>query len=184
MLRLLIEDVTLTREKMIQIQILWKGGATSSLEQPLPLSAPDLVRTPAETVEQVRALATEQTDGQIAGTLNARWLRSPKGKPFTRLLIKHLRGAYGIQSYAEHLRAHGWRTAHEIAAQIGVHFTTAKRFAAQGLLRAARADDRGELLFEPPAGELPKAQPGKRLKDRRHYPQLAPYRPKEVQYEA
>ena len=184
MLRLLIEDVTLTRDKMIRIQILWKGGATSCLEQPLPLSAPDLVRTPAETVEQVRALATEQTDGQIAKTLNVRWLRSPKGKPFTRLLIKHLRGAYGIQSYAEHLRAQGWRTAQEMAAQIGVHFTTAKRFAAQGLLRAARADDRGELLFEPPAGPLPKAQPGKRLKDRRHYSQLAPYRPKEVQYEA
>jgi hypothetical protein len=184
MLRLLIEDVTLRREETIRIQIQWKGGATTSLERPLPLSAPDLVRTSAEIVERVRALAMQQSDGQIAGTLNAHWLRSGKGKTFTRLMIKHLRRTYGIESFAQQLRNRGWLTASEIAAQIGIHFQTAKRFASQGLLRATRADDRGELLFEAPAGPLPKAQPGKRLRDRRQYPQLAPYRPKGVQYEA
>ncbi len=70
MLRLLIEDVTLVKEHKIHIHIRWKGGATSSLERPLPLSAPALVRTPAEIVELVRALATEQTYAQIARTLN------------------------------------------------------------------------------------------------------------------
>ena len=184
MLRLLIEDVTLTREKAIRIQIRWKGGATTSIEHTAPLNAPDRVRTSAEIVEQVRALATERTDEQIAATLNARWLRSGRGKPFTRLIIKHLRHTYGIESYAQHLRGRGWLTAPEIAAPMGVHFKTAKYFAFEGLLRAIRADGRGELLFEPPVGPLLHAQPGKRLRDRRRYPQLAPYRPKEVQYEA
>jgi hypothetical protein len=68
MLRLLIEDVTLVKNQKIQVYIRWKAGATTSIERPLPLSAPDLVRTPAEIVELIRALATEKTDAQIAQT--------------------------------------------------------------------------------------------------------------------
>ena len=76
MLRLLIEDVTLVRDDVIRMSIRWRGGATSVVECPLPLGAPDLRRSPPAVVEQVRALATEQTDRQIAETLNARWLRT------------------------------------------------------------------------------------------------------------
>ena len=81
--------------------------------------------------------------------------------------------AYGIPSLAEHLREAGWLTATEIAAQLGVHPTTAKRFAREGVLRAVRADDEGRILFEPPTGPLPRAHPGKRFRDRRRYPQCA-----------
>jgi len=184
MLRLLIEDVTLVKNQKIQIRIRWKAGATTSIERPLPLSAPDLVRTPAEIVELIRALATEQTDAQIAQNLNARCLRSGRKNSFARLIVRHIRLTYGIPSYAEHLRSQGWLTAPEVAAQMGVHFVTAKRFAAEGVLRAVRADDRGEILFEPPTGPLPKAQPGKRFRDRRQFPQLASKISNEVQYEA
>ena len=68
--------------------------------------------------------------------------------------------------------------------QMGVHSSTAKRFAAEGVLRAARADDRGLVLFEPVIGPLPQARPGKRFRDRRRYPQLASDISNEVQYEA
>ncbi len=184
MLRLLIEDVTLVKRQNIQIHIRWKGGATTSLEQPLPLSAPDLVRTPADTVELVRVLATEQTDAQIARTLNGRWLRTGRKNLFTRLIVRHIRNAYGIRSYVQHLRSQGWLTAPEMATQMGVHFTTAKRFAAEGVLRGVRADDRGFMLFEPVNGPLPHAHPGKRFRDRRRYPKLASNLSNEVQYEA
>ena len=83
MLRLLVEDVTLLRDDVIRLSIRWRGGATRQLECPLPLSAPDLRRTPAAVVEQVRALATEQTDAQVAETLNRRWLRTGTGLPFS-----------------------------------------------------------------------------------------------------
>jgi Recombinase/Recombinase zinc beta ribbon domain len=184
MLRLLIEDVTLIKKQNIQIHIRWKAGATTSIERPLPLAAPDLVRTPADTVELVRALATEQTDAQIARSLNARYLRTGRKHAFTRLIIRHIRNAYGIHSYVQHLRSHGWLTASEIAAQMGVHATTAKRFATEGVLHAVRADDRGLVLFEPVVGPLPQAEPGKRFRDRRRYPQLASNMSNEVQYEA
>ena len=184
MLRLLIEDVTLVKRQNIQIHIRWKGGATTSLERPLPLSAPDLVRTPADTIELVRALATEQTDAQIARTLNGRWLRTGRKNLFTRLIVRHIRTAYGIRSYVQHLRSQGWLTAPEVAAQMRVHFSTAKRFAAEGVIHAVRADDRGFMLFEPVSGPLPHAHPGKRFRDRRRYPKLASNLSNEVQYEA
>jgi len=175
MLRLLLEDVTLLKgERTIQLQLRWKGGATTSLERPRPLGAPDLRRTPAAIVEDIRALATAQTDRQIAATLNGRWLRTSTGQPFTRLRVRTLREAYGIPSLAEHLRAAGWLTAVEMAAQLHVHYTTAKRFAREGVLRAARADDKGDWLFAPPTGPLPHAHPGKRFRDRRQYPPLSP----------
>jgi len=68
--------------------------------------------------------------------------------------------------------------------QMKVHPSTAKRFAREGVLRAVRANDSGLLLFEPVTGPLPQAQPGKRFRDRRLYPQLASKMPNEVQYEA
>lgn len=184
MLRLLIEDVTLLRDRAIQIALRWKGGATTTLERPLPLPAPDLRRTPPAIVEMIRALATEQTDRRIAETLNGRWLRSGTGQPFHPLIVRHIRQAYAIPSLAEHLRGAGWLTAAEIASQLRVHHTTAKRYACEGVLRAMRTDDKGFILFEPPAGPLPRAHPGKRFRDRRRYPQCAPHLRKEVQYEA
>ena len=169
MLRLLIEDVTLLRDNVIRVSIRWRGGATREIECPLPLAAPDLRRTPAAVVEQVRALATEQTDAQIADTLNGRWLRTGAGLPFSRLRVRMLREVYDIDSYAEHLLGARWLTVPQMAELLDVHPATAKRFAHQGVLRAVRADDKGTILFEPPTGPLPAAHPGKRLRTQSLY---------------
>jgi excisionase family DNA binding protein len=75
-------------------------------------------------------------------------------------------------------------TVPQMAQQLHVHQDTVKRFAHQGVVRAVRADDRGTLLFEPPTGPLPAAQPGKRFRDRRQFPQLASHASKGLQYEA
>ena len=184
MLRLLVEDVTLVREELIRIQIRWKGGATTQMERPLPLNAADLRRTPAGIVEMVRVLATEQTDAQMAKTLNARWLRTGTGMTFTALSVKRIRTGYCIKSLVEHLRRLGWLTAPKIASLLHVNPDTAKRFAREGVLRAVRADDRGQILYEPPQGPLPTAHPGKRFRDRRVYPKLTANMRNEVQSDA
>jgi DNA invertase Pin-like site-specific DNA recombinase len=188
MIRLLIEDVTLKRAHSIQIHIRWKGGATTSLHQPLPVPATDLFRTPASIVEHVRALAARETDAQIAHRLNARSLRTGRGNLFTRGRVRNIRIAHGIESLTEHLRQAGWMTSSEMADSIGVHKQTVHRFAREGVLRACRPTDRKDLLFAPISGPLPKAHPGKRLKDRRRYPQCHPKTTSnmqdEVQYEA
>jgi DNA invertase Pin-like site-specific DNA recombinase len=184
MLRLLVEDVTLMREDVIRIQIRWRGGATTQLEQPLPLSAPDLRRTPADIVALVRSLASEQTDIGIAKTLNSRSLSSGTGIKFSAGIVRHVRMAYGIQSMFERLRQLGWLTATEMAVRLHVHPDTAKRFAREGALRAVRADDRGQILYEPLQGPLPTAHQGKRYRNRRVYPKLATHMTNEVQSDA
>ena len=184
MLRLLIEDVTLVRKEVIGIKIRWKGGATTQLERPLPLNAADLKRTPASIVEMVRALATEQTDAQMAKTLNARSLRTGTGKAFTAISTRRIRFAHRIESFVEHLRGAGWLTVTEISDLLHIHPATAKCFAREGVLRAVRADGRGQILFEPLKGPLPVTHPGKRLVDRRAFPKLPTHTRNEVQSDA
>lgn len=157
MLRLLIEDITLIKHPpIIKVNIRWKGGATTSLKQPMPKRWADQVRTPTTLVETIRALATEQTDAQIAQILNSRSLRSGSGKPFHRLLVRSIRLHYHIDGFAQHLQHLGWLTAFEVAAQWGIHFQTAMRLAREGVLKAIRAADNGQVLFEPPTGPCPK----------------------------
>ena len=183
MLRLLVEDITLQRDpQTIQLAIRWKGGATTTLERPVPLPAGERFRTPPEIVEQIRALAAEQTEREIARTLNGRCLRSGRGNRFTRGSVRAIRKAYGIESLQERLRQQGWQTLREAAAQLGVHYQTVKNFAIQGVLEARRVNDRDEILLAPFTGALPKAWPGKRFKDRRRYPQCTSKRQNGVQY--
>ena len=180
MLRLLIEDITLMRDRVIHLHIRWKGGATTSLECPLPRRAPDLRRTPSAIVNQICELTTQHTDQEIAEILNTSRLRSGTGQVFTGRIVMYLRLGYEIPSFAQHLRRAGWLTSVEIAAHLGARRATAVRFARAGVLRAVRADDRGRLLFAPPTDSLPKPQPGKRLRDRAQYQPCALHSRKEV----
>ncbi len=182
MLRLLVEDVTLTREApMIRIDIRWKGGATTSFTRPLPLRATELFRTPSSIVEIIRLLAKSETDGDIARILDIRVIRPVRGKRFTSGSVGFIRRAYGIESLWQLYRKEGWLMNAEMAKLLGMHPQTTRRFAAEGLLQARKANDRGELLFKPIMGPLPKVQPGKRFKDR---PKCTSNTTNEVQYEA
>jgi hypothetical protein len=96
-------------------------------------------------IEEIRALATEQTDEQIARTLNSRGYRSGTGKGFTASRVRHLRFDYGIESYCQHLKR--WYTLSEIARKIGVQPHTARMYARKGILHAIRVNGR-DLPFK------------------------------------
>lgn len=183
MVRLLVEDVTLKRDaETIQAAVRWKGGATTLLEHRVPPLVADRVRTPAEIVEQVRALARDQTDREIAQSLNARGLRSGRGNRFNSRIVKVIRYAYGIESLQDHLLKQGWHTLKQVAAQLGVHYQTVKSFAIEGVLEARRVNDRDDILLAPITGALPMPWPGKRFEDRRRFPQCPSKRHNGVQY--
>jgi len=171
MFRLLVEDVTLQRDSQkIDISIRWKGGATTTLQCPVPLPAREVFRTPPEIVEKIRALATERTDLEIVRTLNGRCLRPGRGNRFTPRSVQAIRKAYGIESLRDCLLKQGWLTPGEVAAKLGVHYQTAKRFAIEGELEARRVNDKDEILFAPFTGVVPKTKQRKPYKDRRHFP--------------
>ena len=83
----------------------------------------------------------------------------------------------------ERYRKQGWLTSDEMAAQLKVDPKTARRFAREGLLRGCKVNDKGDVLFAPITGPLPKPQPGVRFRDRR-LQETMPNLPNEVQYEA
>ena len=182
MLRLMVEDVTLTRDEMIRIQVRWKGGAATTLEISLPSSRSFKYETPAELVEQIQKAAPQHTDEQIAQMLNGLSLRSGHGKAITRSIVWCVRQAHKIPSYTEYLRRAGWIGTKEMAEKLKVYPHTAQRFAREGVLRAVKADDAGKYLFAPIEGPLPTAQPGKPLKDRRRFPESSCSIEREVQY--
>ena len=110
-------------------------------------------------------------------------MRTGTGQFFTRQRVRRIREAYAIRSLAQHIRDGGWRTPAEIGAELQVHYSSVKRFALEGVLKARRINDKGDILIEPLNGPLPRPH-RERLRDRRRYPKLAPHARKELQYEA
>jgi DNA invertase Pin-like site-specific DNA recombinase len=149
MLRLLIEDATLTRGADIHVQIRWRGGAHSELHVPIPLSAPDARRTPSELLERIAALAETHGDDQIAGILNAEYRITGTGLPFTAEKVGHLRSDRGIASHYAHMHGSGWLTSMELTTRFGLAETTIKRLRHRGMLRGIRCD-RKRWLYQPP----------------------------------
>jgi len=120
MVRLLIEDVTLTKNETIRVQIRFKGGATRTLEIAKPLRAWDIQRTAPDVIRQIDQLLDTHTEAEVAVELNRRGLRSGMKLLFTTGRVAKLRRTYGLKHRFDRLRARGWNTAAERAKKLGI----------------------------------------------------------------
>jgi DNA invertase Pin-like site-specific DNA recombinase len=155
MARLLITDVTLLKADDITAQVRFNGGTTHTLHLELPKSAWQLRQTPAAVIETIDRLLDDHTDGAVARQLNAQGLRSGNGVAFSRLIVRHIRLAYGLRNRYERLRARGMLTLTEIAKRLDVSRATVCHWRRAGLLRAHLFDDRDDYLYEPPGSDAP-----------------------------
>ena len=182
--RLLIEDVTLSRGTHIRVDIRFRGGSTKSVTLPLPAPAWLLRKTGANVIAEIDALLEHHTPREIAAILNERGHRSGEGKPFNPLMVWRLERAYGLRSRYDRLRAAGMLTLAELAARLGVSADTVKVWRRCGLLKAHAYTDKPNHLFEPPGPDVPalgrKKGLSRILQDRKVNAEKA----KEVQYEA
>lgn len=99
LLRLLVEDITVERvgePRQALLHVRWSGGACEDLPVRLPAKVADRLRYPAEIVEQVRSLAVECPDAEIAAHLTGAGQLSSHGKPFTASMIAWIRHKHGI----------------------------------------------------------------------------------------
>lgn len=156
MLRLLIEDVTLSKRDEILAHVRFKGGQTKSLSIPIPPSAPQLRKTSPAVIAEIDRLLDHHTDAEVAAILNERGLTSGEGKPFHRLIVHNLRRTYELRSRYQRLRATGMLTLEEIAEQLDVCPATIKTWRLDGLLGAHAYNDKGQCLYERPGAEAPK----------------------------
>jgi DNA invertase Pin-like site-specific DNA recombinase len=99
LLRLLVKDVTLTKEATtVRVALCWQTEAATTVQVPRPPRSCDARRTSAAVVERVRVLATDHTDRQIADRLNAAGCKSGRGGPFTPSKVQWIRYVHGIGS--------------------------------------------------------------------------------------
>lgn len=155
MLRLLIEDVTLTKGDALHADIRFVGGATRSLDLPLPKSCVELRTTDAAVVEEIDRLIDTYTDKEIAELLNERGVRTVVTTPWTAARISRLRHIYDLTDRRTRLRAQGLLTPEEVATRYSVVVSTVHMWRRRGLLRAHPINDRGDFLYEIPPENLP-----------------------------
>ena len=166
MVRLLIEDVTLSREKEITAHVRFKGGQTHTLTLPLPLKATELRRSAPELVREIDRLLDDHTEGEIATILNHKGMTSYEGKQLTRHTIHNLRRSHCLTARRERLREKGMLNLHETAEQLDVSATTVKDWYHAGLLSGKRFNDKGECLYDPPGPHAPTKRQGSKLASR------------------
>ena len=155
MMRLLIADVTLTRGTSIHAAIRFTGGATRSLDIPLPKTCVELRTTDAAVVHEIDALLDTYTEAEIADLLNERGVRTATLCPFTRHRVIRLRTAYGLKHRRTRLLEAGLLTPEDVATRFGVKLYTVHLWRRRGLLRAHPVNDKGDYLYEIPAEDLP-----------------------------
>ena len=183
MVRLLIEDVTLTKGGEIGVGVRFRGGATRGLKLPLARPAWQLRQTSNKVVAEIDALLDDHTEGQIADILNARGHVSGEGKAFHTMMVQRLRRDYGLKTRYERLRETGLLTLDEMAQLLGISTHRVKVRRDRGLLRAHAYNDKNECLYEHPGDDPPVKQQGRKLSERRRFCKVAPNPTKEVQCE-
>jgi len=168
MVRLLIEDVTLSKETEICLRLRFRGGATRTINLPLPLNSWQLRKTDEAVVARIDALLDQHTDKEIAGILNEEGLGSGCGKSFHAKIVARLRCDYGLKPRYDRLREAGLLTKRELASRLGVATRTVEIWTHHGILRAHRYDEKNGRLYEDPGPNPPVKSQGLklRLKDR------------------
>ncbi|MAG55625.1 MAG: recombinase family protein [Planctomycetota bacterium] len=183
MVRLLIEDVTLRKDKEIAVGVRFRGGATRSFTLPLAPRAWELRQMPGQVVAEIDALLDHHTEQQIAAILNARGLVSGEGKRFNALMVQRVRRSYGLKTRRDRLRDAAMLTGVEIAQLLGVSPQTVKIWRNRGLLRAHAYNDKNECLYEHPGDAPPVKSQGWKLSERRRFPEVPSNPTQEVQCE-
>lgn len=184
MVRLLLEDVTLTKGDDITVGVRFRGGATRNLVLPLAQPAWQIRQTSAEVIANIDTLLEDYTEGQIARILNERGHVSGEGKEFHARIVQRLRQDYALKTRYDRLRHAGMLTLLEIAEMLDVSTCTVKRWRDHGLLRAHAYNDKNECLYEHPGDDAPVKHQGRRLSKRRRFPEFSPNSTEEVQCEA
>ena len=156
MLRLLIEDVTLHKADEIVMHVRFRGGATQTLHLPKPLSAGEARKHKPELVAEIDQLLNAHTDKQIAEVLNERGRTTSEGSGFHHRIVRNIRLSYHLTSYRDRLRAAGYLTNKEVAAQLGIVRSTVRYWRRKGWLVGIAINDKPEYLYVAPDDKTPR----------------------------
>jgi hypothetical protein len=152
LLRLLLKDVTLTKEaSTIRVALRWQTGVCQTVEVPRPPRSCDARRTGAAVVARIRALTPDHTDRQVAEQLNAEGLRSGRGGQFTSNKVQWIRYVHKISSgcpegpaaCTRSQRGDGRYSAQSAAKALNVDVSTIAAWCKSGILDGIQATPHG-----------------------------------------
>jgi len=158
MLALLIEDVTLIKQREITAAVRFRGGVTTTLTLPRPLTAQQMRATHDDVRQHIDLLLNEYTDAQVARILNDRGMRTGAGDAFATESIKWVRFSAKIKSLKERLLEEGWLTVKQVSARLGISREAINKRRLKGKLTARICNDHGQWLYwlqEPIPGSSP-----------------------------
>jgi len=165
--RLLLTDITVTRTRTtITAHVRLPAGQHHTLTMPVPPTAAQMRKTPAEAAAAIDELLGRHTHAEIAGILNARGLTSGEGRPFHRLMVRNIRDEYGLRSREQRLRDAGMLTLAQTAGLLGVSTGTVKAWHHAGLITGHPYNDKGQCLYPPPGPNPPTRTQGRKLSKR------------------
>jgi len=147
MLALLIEDVTLVKQREITVAVRFRGGVTTIRTLPRPLTPQQLRATHEDVRQHIESLLNEYTDAQVARILNERGMRTGAGDAFGSESIKWVRYSAKIKSLKERLLEAGWLTVEQVSAKLGLGRTSIGKLRLQGKLQARICNDHGQWLY-------------------------------------
>lgn len=100
MLRLLIKDITVVKErgsKEVTLHVRWQGGAHEEISVTLPPHVSQQLRIPEDVLERIRDLARTHTDDEIATILRSEGIRGGVTSPMSAKRIRHIRRRFGLR---------------------------------------------------------------------------------------
>ena len=155
MLGLLVDDVTLIKQRQVTAHVRFRGGVTSTLTLPRPRTAQEIRATSEVVHKEMHVLLDEYTDAHVAAILNERGLRTGAGAVFDSESVRWVRFSAGLESLKKRLLGAGMLTSKQMAARLGVSRTTLGIWRRQGRLQARICNDQGQWLYWPPSDERP-----------------------------
>jgi DNA invertase Pin-like site-specific DNA recombinase len=153
---LLIEDVTLDKERDLKVQVRFRGGATTTLTLPPPLTAPEQFATKPEVLADIDALLAQHTNKEVIAILNERGHRTGMGKPFNKDSLCWVMYNHGLESKKQRLRKVGFLTRKEMATKLGRSRWQIRDMQLRDMFRACTVNNKGEWLFNPIAEQSEK----------------------------
>lgn len=135
MVRLLLEDVTLTRGEQILGGIRFKGGATNVLTLPAPVNIRIQRKTRPETVAEIDRLLEHHHNIDIAKTLNDRGIQTSDSLPFTARTVARICRNYQLKNRYTRLREKGMMEREEMTKFLRVTAQTLKIWKDNGWIK-------------------------------------------------
>ncbi|MBP9778738.1 MAG: recombinase family protein [Rickettsiaceae bacterium] len=155
MIRLLLEDVTITRKEQISLGIRFKGGATKLLSISLPLNPVTARKTNPKVVEEINNLLEYHYDIEIAHILNNRGFFTGDNVPFTSISIRRVRRAHKLKDYKTRLREKGMLNQQEMLKLLNTTPGNLKAWKDEKLIKThAYGSSKNTILYEPPSRDF------------------------------